>query len=52
MNKTDNLYIRLSAKDKELIERTAAKYNLSVTKFVLAVLIPYCCKIDNKRGDT
>ena len=51
MKKTDNLIFRLSAQDKELIERTAAMCGFDkVSKFILAVLIPYCCKVESNKN--
>lgn len=42
------LEIRLSEKDKSLIEHTAILCGFDrVSKFIMAVLIPYCCKVES-----
>ena len=51
--KSSRYEIRLSDKDKELIERTAIRCGFKeVSKFILAVLIPYCCKIESKFNES
>lgn len=52
MKKDNHINLRLSEKDKELIERTAVLCNFKkVSKFILAVLIPYCCKIESNNKE-
>ncbi len=40
--KTCDLHIRLSEKDFNLIKSTADRMNLTVSKLILSLLIPYC----------
>lgn len=44
--KNERLDIRLSSKHLELIKRVASQFDMDVTTFILAVLIPYCLKVD------
>lgn len=51
MKKDNHINLRLSEKDKELIERTAALCGFEkVSKFIMAVLIPYCCKVESNKN--
>lgn len=47
MNKDKKFQIRLSAVEFELIEYVAKQYDMSISQFILSVLIPFCIK--NKR---
>lgn len=40
------LHIRLRRTDLDLLKRIANKFNMSLTDFILSVLIPYCVKLD------
>lgn len=51
MLKNNRLEIRLFEKDYDLIKKCADKYSLTVSKFILAVLIPYCLKNGGKNED-
>lgn len=51
MFKFERLEMRLSASDKELITRTANKFNLCASEFILAVIVPYCLKLENNAKD-
>lgn len=42
--KNFDLHIRLSEKDMNIIKTAADKFGLNVSKFILAVIIPYCLK--------
>lgn len=44
-NKTQ-LHIRLSTSELDLLKRIATKFDMSLTDFILSVLIPYCVKLD------
>ncbi|MBD5585738.1 MAG: hypothetical protein HDQ88_11700 [Clostridia bacterium] len=44
MNKDNLLHIRLTDKEYELIRRTALKFGMTMSKFILSVLVPYCLK--------
>lgn len=46
MYKGTQLHIRLSNSELDLIKRIASKLNMSLTDFILFVLIPYCVKLD------
>lgn len=46
MAKNSRLEIRLSTSELELLKRIANKFNMSLTDFILSVLIPYCVKLD------
>lgn len=50
--KDTQINLRLSEKDLTLIKQTAEKYGLTVTKFILSVVIPHCLRgsgnIENK----
>lgn len=48
MKKEERLELRLSEKDLTLIKQTAEKYGLTVSKFILAVIIPHCLKGGDK----
>lgn len=48
MLKNNRLEFRLSQNDYDLIKRCADKYSLTLSKFILAVLVPYCLKIGGK----
>ena len=45
--KNTQLNLRLSDNHKELLERVAKQCGMTVSAFILSVVIPYCCKIDN-----
>lgn len=47
--KNTQINLRLSDKQLELIKRVAKQNDMSVSAFILAVIIPYCCKVD--KGD-
>ncbi len=49
--KNCKLDIRITAEDLQLIQRTAEHFKMSVPKFVLAVLIPYCCKVEDSKKE-
>ena len=51
ITKNCKLDIRISEADLQLIQRTAEHFEMSVPKFVLAVLIPYCCKIEDSEKE-
>ena len=38
------LKIRLSNKELELIKSLSSKFDLSVSEFILSILIPFCIK--------
>ena len=46
--KNSQLHIRISDREYDLIKKCADKYSLTVSKFILAVLIPYCLKNGGK----
>lgn len=46
MAKNTQLNIRLSTSELDLLKRIANKFNMSLTDFILSVLIPYCVKLD------
>lgn len=46
MTKNSQIHIRLSTSELELLKRIANKFNMSLTDFILSVLIPYCVKLD------
>ena len=48
--KNTQINLRLSDKQLELIKRVAKQNDMTVSAFILAVIIPYCCKVD--KGDT
>ena len=49
--KDTQINIRISSKDMDLIKRTAALCNFKkVSKFIMAVLIPYCCKVESTKN--
>lgn len=51
MKKDNHINLRLSEKDKELIKRTATLCGFDkVSKFIMAVLIPYCCKVESTKN--
>ncbi len=47
--KNTQINLRLSDKQLELIKRVAKQNDMTVSAFILAVIIPYCCKVD--KGD-
>ena len=46
--KDKRLKFRIRTRHLELVKCVAQKVGLNVPKFVLAVLIPYCCKLDKQ----
>lgn len=48
--KNTQLNLRLSESNLELIKRVANQFGMTVSAFILAVLIPYCCKLDKKEN--
>ena len=42
--KNCRLEIRLSSKELDLIRELSVKYDLSVSQFILSVIIPFCIK--------
>ena len=48
--KDTQLNIRLSERNLELIKRVANQFDMTVSAFILSVLIPYCCKVDKKEN--
>ena len=46
--KNQDLHLRITKSDFELIKRIAVQRNLTVSHFILSVIIPLCCKIDSK----
>lgn len=46
--KNTQLNLRLSDKHLDLIKRVAKQCNMTVSAFILSVIIPYCCKTDKK----
>lgn len=48
MKKTNRFELRLSESDFELIKRVAVQKEMTVSHFILSVIIPLCCKIDSK----
>lgn len=46
MAKNTQLNIRLSSSELDLLKRIANKFDMSLTDFILSVLIPYCVKLD------
>lgn len=46
MAKNSRLEIRLSTSELDLLKCIANKFNMSLTDFILSVLIPYCVKLD------
>ena len=51
IKKDSYLHMRITAEDLQLIQRTAKHFEMSVPKFVISVLIPYCCKVDKSRKE-
>lgn len=49
--KNTRLDLRLSESNKELIKRVANQFDMDVSVFILSVLIPYCCKVDNSKKE-
>ena len=47
--KNTQINLRLSDKQLELIKRVAKQNDMTVSAIILAVIIPYCCKVD--KGD-
>ena len=47
--KNTQINLRLSDKQLELIKRVAKQNDMTVISFILAFIIPYCCKVD--KGD-
>lgn len=45
--KNMNIHLRLSERNLELIKRVASQCGMTVSAFILSVVIPYCCKVDN-----
>ena len=45
MNKNRQLIFRLSDLEYDLIKTCACKLNMTVSQFILSVLIPYCVKV-------
>lgn len=48
--KNERFELRLSSNDYELIKETAIKLDLTVSKLILAVVVPYCLKVKNKEN--
>ena len=48
MNKTNRFELRLSDREFELIKKIASQRKLTVSRFILSVVIPICCKIENQ----
>lgn len=44
MTKNTQIHIRLSNEELELLKITASKYELTLSQFILSVLIPFCVK--------
>lgn len=50
--KNTDLHIRISEKEYDLLKRVASQFNMTLSKFVLSVMVPYCLKIDSMVGKT
>ena len=48
--KDTQIHLRLSESNLELIKRVASQFDMTVSAFILAVVIPYCCKVDKKEN--
>lgn len=48
MNKTNRFELRLSEREFELIKKIASQRELTVSRFILSIVIPICCKIENQ----
>lgn len=44
MKKSCDLHIRISENDLQLLKSVSLKYQMSLTDFILSILIPYCLK--------
>ena len=49
--KNQDLHLRITKCDFELIKRIAVQRNLTVSRFILSLVIPVCCKIDSQGKD-
>lgn len=45
--KNQRLEIRLTEREYNIILSTSKKYNLTITRFILSVLIPFCLKTNS-----
>lgn len=48
MNKTNDLHLRLSSEDLELIKQVAKQYDMTVSGFIISVIKPLCLKKKNE----
>ena len=48
--KSENLHLRISKREFELIKKIASKRELTVSRFILSVVIPICCKIEGQES--
>ena len=47
MGKNNNLHLRLSTEDLELIRQVASQYKMTVSAFILSIIKPLCLKRKN-----
>lgn len=47
--KDKQIHLRLSERNLELIKRVAGNCGMTVSAFILSVVIPYCCKVDKPK---
>ena len=48
MKKTNRFELRLCESDYELIKQVATQKEMTVSHFILSVIIPLCCKVKSK----
>ena len=44
--KDKQINLRINDRNLELIKRVAEQHGMTLTAFILSVVIPYCCKVD------
>lgn len=52
IKKDFDLHIRLSESDLNILKSAADKYSMTLSKFILAVMIPYCLKFGKSNDNT